>query len=266
MYRTNPVNYELYYRQLDVHYPIFPSEKDLVQSILGDGEKNLGGLGLLSDFAIKLERLKIGKDLLPDLVEFYTWIHTNLSHVLTMDRASTVSISQIIEQAENKMSRESGRHLRDLYVRVQQQYNYYLEHIGSSIGVDACNTENIISKITDNTNILHFLSGNLLATLLFTVNPPYKLAMKQTFVVYLDTEREGEGNDCLYIVISDIVKVHNETIHKLYRNIEGNKNLPICRLLPDEPTTISILEVTKDSAIIGQFSEYVHCSRSQNKA
>lgn len=70
---------------------------------------------------------------------------------------------------------------------------------------------------------------------------------------YIDAESEEEGNDCLCIVISDIVKVHNETIHMLYRM----KDLSLNRLLPEDPAEISVLEVTKDNALIGQFSEYV---------
>ena len=138
-----------------MHYPIFLSEKDLIQSILGYGEKDVGSFGLLSDFAMKLECLKVGSDLLPDLVEFYTWIHTNLSHVLTKEQASTVSISRIIDQAEKNMSRESGSHLRDLYMRVQKGYEDY---IGVSVG--ACKT----ATITDDTNVLHFLSGIIILT------------------------------------------------------------------------------------------------------
>ncbi len=49
----------------------------------------------------------------------------------------------------------------------------------------------------------------------------------------------------------------NEIIHKLYRMRGENKDLPLNRFLPEEPAEISLLEVTKDNALIGQFTEYV---------
>ncbi len=145
-----------------MHYPIFPSQKDLVHAVLGDGEQLGGGeLGWLSKFAMEQERLQAGGELLPDLVEFYTWIHTNLSHLLTIEQASTKCIGRVIAVAENNnMSKESGRHIRALYEKVKKQYNCYVKHIGGSIEAGACGSENDISDICDDTSLLHFLSGS----------------------------------------------------------------------------------------------------------
>ncbi len=145
------------FRQLDSHYPIFPSEKDLLQAILGEGEQEDGGeLGVLSEFARKQERLQAGRDLLPDLVEFYTWIHTNLSHLIRQEQASTTTIGQIITIAKKNMSKKAGKHLEDLYERVKDQYNCYVEY---NIRADVCGAENEIESITYDTFLLHFLSG-----------------------------------------------------------------------------------------------------------
>lgn len=146
-----------------MHYPIFPSEKDLIHAILGEGEQQDGAeLQWLSEFAMKQERLQVGGDLLPDLVEFYTWIHTNLSHLLTVEQASTYTIGRVITLAETNMSKDSGRHIRDLYESVKKKYNCYVDYIDGSIGAGACGNENEISAIDNDTPLLHFLSGTYL--------------------------------------------------------------------------------------------------------
>lgn len=142
-----------------MHFPTFPSEEDLIHAILGEGKQDGGGLELLPEFAMKYKCLQLGTKLLPDLVEFYTWIHTNLSHLLTAEQASNNPISRIVNLAEKNMNKRSARHIRDLYERVKNQYNCYVTLTGGSIGVGPCGTENKISAITDDTSLLHFLSG-----------------------------------------------------------------------------------------------------------
>ncbi len=70
--------------------------------------------------------------------------------------------------------------ISDMYVG---GYNHYVRVIGGAIGVGACanvRRENPLNGISDSTNVLHFLS---------------------------ETEEEGGGNDCLFLVIADIVSV-----------------------------------------------------------
>lgn len=146
-----------------MHYPNFPSGQELIHAILGEGNQQRseedGRLQLLSKFAMEQKRLQVGGALLPDLVEFYTWIHTNLSHLLTRDQAYSITIGRVITLTEANLSKESGVHIRQLYEGVKERYNHYVELIGGSIGAGACGSDNKISTIADDTSLLHFLTG-----------------------------------------------------------------------------------------------------------
>ena len=69
-------------RFLDVQYPQFLSEEDFMHSIIsyGDLEQHSEGgeLRVLSQFAQSWRILQAGGLLLPDLIELYQWIHTEL--------------------------------------------------------------------------------------------------------------------------------------------------------------------------------------------
>ena len=68
----------------------------------------------------------------------------------------------------------------------------------------------------------------------------------------VDVEEEGQGNDWLYVVMTDIVSNHNQTIENLYSSIQTH---PLARLLPDEPPKIYPTEVNANTAIVSQFVE-----------
>ena len=69
-------------RRLQLYYPHFPSESDFTHSVLSSGDIQShargGELYLLARFAQEWPRLQAGGLLLPDLVEFYQWLHTAL--------------------------------------------------------------------------------------------------------------------------------------------------------------------------------------------
>ena len=69
-------------RRLELHYPQFPSEEDFTHRLLGSGDLQQhsegGELMLLSRFSMEWPRLQAGGLLLPKLVEFYQWLHTQL--------------------------------------------------------------------------------------------------------------------------------------------------------------------------------------------
>ena len=71
-----------HYRRLELHYPKFPSEEDFTHRLLGSGDLEQhsegGELMLLSRFSMEWPRLQAGGLLLPKLVEFYQWLHTQL--------------------------------------------------------------------------------------------------------------------------------------------------------------------------------------------
>ena len=155
-------------RQLSVHYPHFPSVLECIRSITNghvekDDQETIER-SLLSKFAMDWERLRVGGELLPDLVELYTWLHKNLAYILTSERASTISIGRVISLIEEKKGREFGKHMRSLYERVKDRFNRYVNLIRGVIGTGACaamHRENEIIKISDDVPILHFLSGKV---------------------------------------------------------------------------------------------------------
>lgn len=74
-------------------------------------------------------------------------------------------------------------------------------------------------------------------------------------IMYIDDEQEDQGNDCLYIVIADIIEKHNHIIENLYCMMQNNRQLSFNRLLPEEYSKILPTEVTRSTAIIGNFSK-----------
>ena len=69
-------------RSLGLSYPHFPTEQDFVHSVLSSGDTQShsqgGNFYLLGHFAQEWQWLQAGGLLLPDLVEFYHWLHTAL--------------------------------------------------------------------------------------------------------------------------------------------------------------------------------------------
>ena len=156
---------------MELHYPHFPSEQEFSHTILnaGDLEQHSEGgkLRFLTRFAMEWPLLKVGGDLLPDLVELYHWLHMNISHLITYDRASSLTIGHVIELVERNSNKEMGEHLRNLYERVKLNYNHYVELIGGAIGAGACAAvrhENKIFTIADEIPLLYFLSGRFIHT------------------------------------------------------------------------------------------------------
>ena len=88
----------------------------------------------------------------------------HIAHLITYERASSVTIGYIVRQAAKNASKEYGQHILDLYEKVKLYYNIYVELIGGAIGVEACaavRQGNKIFTIADDIPILHFLSGTV---------------------------------------------------------------------------------------------------------
>ena len=144
-----------WFRKLQAVYPDFPTEQEFSHSIIGTGDllqySEDGNYWLLTKFAMKFPHLEKGGVLLPDLVELYRWIHTNLCNLITRDQASSITIGHVIKKVK-KNSSSSGEYLRELYDRVKKKYNLYVD------GVKACGSRDRISKISDDTCLIHFLT------------------------------------------------------------------------------------------------------------
>ena len=109
-------------RVLDTHFPHFPTEEEFSQSMLAS--VNLSNVTknphyVLSKFALVYPRLKAGGALLPDLIEFYQWIHTELAYLVTYNYAQNHGLEEVITKADQKYE---GLDLCQLYERVQGVY------------------------------------------------------------------------------------------------------------------------------------------------
>ena len=106
-------------RVLDTHFPHFPTEEEFSQSMLAS--VNLSDVTknphyVLSKFALVYPRLKAGGTLLPDLIEFYQWIHTELAYLVTYNYAQNHGLEEVITKADQKYE---GLDLCELYERVK---------------------------------------------------------------------------------------------------------------------------------------------------
>ena len=72
----------------------------------------------LRQFTLEQKRLQVGGALLPDLVEFYKWIHTQLSHLVTYQRAKQISIGNVISLTAKRYSQQLCDHLNKLFKRI----------------------------------------------------------------------------------------------------------------------------------------------------
>ena len=134
-------------------YPHFPSEDELIHSILSSGDLQKhskgGKLSLLAKFTMERPLLHKGEVLLPDLVELYQWLHKDIAHLLTYEKASSITIDQVVSFARKKLNKQDGEHICNLYQRVKSNYNQYVTLIGSKS-----------ISISDSTSLLCFLTGN----------------------------------------------------------------------------------------------------------
>ena len=104
---------------MELHYPYYPSEKDFTHSVLSSSDIARDNIALLSRFSLQWQRLQAGGELLPDLVEFYQWLHTDLAHVVSYETACKVKIKSVIDRAVRKYSTDMGEHLHQLFTRVK---------------------------------------------------------------------------------------------------------------------------------------------------
>ena len=103
---------------METHVPHFPTEEEFSQSMLASVNatdmKNLHYV--LFKFALAYPRLKAGGALLPDLIEFYQWIHTELAYLVTYNYAQNHGLEEVITKADQKYE---GLDLCQLYERVK---------------------------------------------------------------------------------------------------------------------------------------------------
>lgn len=137
----------LHHRSLERHYPYFPTEKDFTHSVLSATDIEQNNIALLSRFALEWRRLQAGGELLPDLVELYQWLHTDLAHIVSYEMACKVKIKSVIDRAVRKYSPDMGEHLRQLFAKVKGEkkpasfYNITVHIYRSRYSVYTCPTK-----------------------------------------------------------------------------------------------------------------------------
>ena len=128
--------------------------QDLTRSIWSssdlDEHSEGGRLWLLLKFVKEWECLQVGGALLPHLVELYQWIHTYLSYLLTREQASHFTIGLLI----TGLDRDLRQHIRDMYDKVQQEYNKY-----EKLTAGATTATISDDAISDDTLLVDFLTG-----------------------------------------------------------------------------------------------------------
>ena len=63
-------------------------------------------------------RLQAGSAILPSLIEFYQWIHTELSYVITKRQANEITVYEAVDLATEMYSSELENHYIKLFEKV----------------------------------------------------------------------------------------------------------------------------------------------------
>lgn len=109
----------LLYRTFSATYPSEATYKDFVYSLEHVQSDASHQLSVLCKFVREKQRLRIGGLLLPDLVQFYVWLHQQLSHLITRRRACDLSVGNVVERLTKRYSATYADNIRRLFSRVQ---------------------------------------------------------------------------------------------------------------------------------------------------
>ncbi len=153
-------NAYIFFRKLANEYPSFPSvENFLYCTQQNDDISQLfhsGDLYVIATFVVQQKKLQCGGYLLPDLIEFYNWLHSSFS--LSVDKAVTYKIGNVIKKLQHTENECFSKHLVDLYERIKQGCKnylkmYYEEH--------CMNSREDKMVINDETTLIYLLSSKL---------------------------------------------------------------------------------------------------------
>ena len=113
------ISYSFLCSALGTHFPHFPTEEEFSRSMLASAnvsDVTQNKFVVLSKFALMYPRLKAGGALLPDLIEFYQWIHRELAYLVTKNYAQRHGLEEVITKADQKYEEID---LFQLYERVK---------------------------------------------------------------------------------------------------------------------------------------------------
>ena len=94
-----------FFRYLEAQYPNYPTVEDFCQSTLSSadiGRTPEHHLYILSQLALQLPRLETAGALLPDLIKFYYWLHTEGAYIVEREYAHNNGLQDIITKGHKK--------------------------------------------------------------------------------------------------------------------------------------------------------------------
>ena len=110
-------------------------------------------------FVINLQKLRVGGELLPELIKLYRWIHTEFSLRVTKREASRISIKKLFDIFIKNSDDYTGDHTYKFLHNILANCREYLS-------MEDCVTESEETlkrkkkfEFTNYTSFLHFLSG-----------------------------------------------------------------------------------------------------------
>ncbi len=145
-------------------FPAIPSKEDLIHSILTQGKLDQiskgGKYHCILRLTLELNQLQIGGELLPDLIELYKWLHSDLSQRITRHTATNTTISDVLQKAIKHSSEDAGDHLKKLYENIMRNCMQYQNVDETSATAGSINLKRRKKIMFNNrTPLLHFLSG-----------------------------------------------------------------------------------------------------------
>ena len=103
-------------RHLELHYPHFPTEQDLMKSVQSCRRRD-DNFAVLIHFSLQWQRLQAGGEILQDLVEFYQWLHNELACLISKKKAFEVKIMTVVNKLASKHNKKMKGHFHDLFKR-----------------------------------------------------------------------------------------------------------------------------------------------------
>ncbi|XP_065842574.1 uncharacterized protein [Oscarella lobularis] len=155
-------------------------------------EKKTFGCGILKTFVAQRRIFRAGGLLLPDLLDFYNWIHRELAHVLSKDRAAEITVESVFLSPNLLQKRflfplpERAKQMRSLFRKVKEKYNDYVKIANETIQLSRGKELKFIDRST-------------------------------VLMQLLSVEQGRSSEDLLYTVIQDIIERHNEFLFGVCR-------------------------------------------------
>ena len=111
------------HRVLDEYYPQCATKKSFLLQILSSTRLHgpTGSFYVLYQFVLRRPLFNAGGKLLPDLVDFYRWLHDEMAYAVTSDDAQKLSIESAISTVIKTYSPSMRDHRRHQFDRVKSE-------------------------------------------------------------------------------------------------------------------------------------------------